>query len=68
MFNTDALLEYLSSPEGINRIVVAIILVGVINAIFITYSVRTTYGIAKKDLKKLKIQKAKIDKLSPKKQ
>ena len=68
MFNTDALLEYLSSPEGINRIVVAIILVGVINAIFITYSVRTTYGIGKKDLKKFKIQKTKIDKLSPKKQ
>ena len=68
MFNTDALLEYLSSPEGINKIVVAIILVGAINAIFITYSVRTTYGIAKKEREKLKIQQAKIDKLSPKKE
>tara|TARA_Y100001968_G_scaffold83335_1_gene74452 strand:- start:97 stop:300 length:204 start_codon:yes stop_codon:yes gene_type:complete len=67
MFTKDTLLEYLSSPEGINKIVVAIILVGAINAIFITYSVRTTYGIAKKEREKLKTQQAKIDKLSPKK-
>ena len=68
MFPKDTLLEYLSSPEGINKIVVAIIIVGAINAIFITYSVRTTYGIAKKEREKLNIQQAKIDKLSPKKQ
>ena len=67
MFNQDALLEYLSSPEGINKIIVGIILVGAINAIFITYSVRTTYGAAKKEREKIKIQQAKIDKLSPKK-
>ena len=67
MFNTDALLEYLSSQEGINKIIVGIIVVGALNAIFITYSVRTTFGIAKKEREKLKIQKAKIDKLSPKK-
>ena len=67
MFNTDALLEYLNLPERINRIVVAIILVGAINAIFITYSLTTTYAMIKKDIKKLKIQKAKIYKLSSKK-
>ena len=68
MFDQEALLEYLSSPEGINKIIVGIILVGAINAIFITYSVRSTYGAAKNAREKLKIQKAKIDKLSPEKQ
>ena len=66
MFDQDALLEYLSSPEGINKITIGIILVGAINAIFITYSVRRTYGAAKKEREQLKIQQAKIDKLSPK--
>ena len=65
MFNTDALLEYLSSPEGINKIIVVIVLVAAMNAIFITYSVSSTYGMAKKEREKLKIQQAKIDKLSP---
>ncbi len=68
MFNTDTLLEYLSSPEGINKIIVGIIILGAINAIFITYSVRSTYGMAKKEKEQLKIQQAKIDKLSPKKE
>ena len=66
MFKQDAILEYLSSSEGINKIIVGIILVGAINAIFITYSIRSTYGVAKKEREQLKIQKAKIDKLSPK--
>ena len=66
MFNQDALLEYLSSPEGINKIIVGIIIVGAINAIFITYSIWSTYGYEKKERDKLKIQQAKIDKLSPK--
>tara|TARA_B100000579_G_scaffold393430_1_gene370037 strand:+ start:1470 stop:1676 length:207 start_codon:yes stop_codon:yes gene_type:complete len=66
MFDQEAFLEYLSSPDGINKIIVGIILVGAVNAIFITYSVRRTYGVAKKEREKLKIQKAKIDKLSPK--
>ena len=66
MFNQETLLEYLSSPEGINKIIVGIILIGAINAIFITYSVRTTYLAAKTEKEKLKIQQAKIDKLSPK--
>ena len=66
MFNQQALLEYLSSPEGINKIIVGIILVGAMNAIFIIYSVRSTYGAAKKEREKLNIQQAKIDKLSPK--
>ena len=68
MFNQDALLEYLSSPEGINTIIVGIILVGAINAIFITYSVRSTYGAAKKEKDRLMMQQEKIDKLSPKKE
>ena len=67
MFNTDSLFEYLSSPEGMNKIVVWIIIVGAINAIFITYSVRATYGMAKKEREKQRIQQAKIDKLYPKK-
>ena len=68
MFNQDALLEYLSSPEGINKIIVGIIIVGAINAIFITYSVRSTYGAAKKEQDRLMIQQKIIDKLSPKKE
>ena len=35
--------------EGINKIIVGIILVGAINVIFITYSIRNTYGIAKNE-------------------
>ena len=66
MFKEEALLEYLSSSEGINKIIVGIILVGAINAIFITYSVRRTYGAVIKEKEQLKIQQAKIDKLSPK--
>ena len=68
MLNQDALLEYLGSPEGINKIIVGIIIVGAINAIFITYSVRSTYGAAKKEKDRLMKQQEKIDKLSPKKE
>ena len=68
MFNQDALLEYLSSPEGINKIIAGIVIVGAINAIFITYSVRSTYGAAKKEKDRLMMQQEKIDKLSPKKE
>ena len=66
MFNQGTLLEYLSSPEGINKIILGIIIVGAINAIFITYSVRSTYGAAKKEKDRLMKQQEKIDKLSPK--
>ena len=66
MFHQDALVEYLSSPEGINKIIVGIIIVGAINAIFITYSVRSIFGAAKKEKDRLMIQQEKIDKLSPK--
>ena len=68
MFDQDALLEYLSSPEGINKIIAGIIIVGAINAIFITYSVKSTYGAAKKEKDRLMMQQEKIDKLSPKKE
>ena len=68
MFDQEALLEYLSSPDGINKIIVGIIIVGAINAIFITYSVRSTYGAAKKEKDRFMKRQAKIDKLSPKKE
>ena len=68
MFNQEVLLEYLSSPEGINKIIVGIIIIGAMNAIFITLSVRSTYGAAKIEIEKLKKQQAKIDRLSPPKQ
>ena len=68
MFDQEALFEFLSSSEGINKIIVGIILVGAINVIFITYSVRSTYGALKNEREKQKIQQAKIDKLSPKKE
>ena len=68
MFYQDVLLEYLSSSEVIDKIIVGIILVGAINAIFITYSVRRTFGAAKREKDRLLIQQEKIDKLSPKKE
>ena len=68
MFDQDALLEYLSSPEGINKIIVGIIIMGAINAIFITYSVRRTFAAAKKEKDRLMTQQEKINKLSPKKE
>ena len=67
MFDQDTLLEYLSTPEGINKIIIGIIVIGAFNAIFITYSVRSTYGVAKKEKDRLMTQQEKIDKLSPKK-
>ena len=66
MFRQETLLEDLSSSEGINKIIVGIILLRAINAIFITYSVRRTYGAAIREKVELKIQQAKIDNLSPK--
>ena len=48
MFDQEALLGHPSSPEGINKIILGIILLGAFNAIFIIYSVRSTYGMAKK--------------------
>ncbi len=68
MFHQDLLLEYLSSPEGINKIIVGIIIVGAINAIFISYSVKSIYGAAKKEKDRLTMQQEKINKLSPKKE
>ena len=55
MLDHDVLLEYLSSPEGINKIIVGIILAGAINVIFITYIFRSTYGMLKREREKLKI-------------
>tara|TARA_B100000579_G_scaffold411741_1_gene402807 strand:- start:1090 stop:1299 length:210 start_codon:yes stop_codon:yes gene_type:complete len=66
MFNTNTILEYLSSSEGINKIILGIIIVAAINVMFIAYTVRTTYGALRKEREKLQFQKAKIDKLFPK--
>ena len=68
MFDQDALLEYLSSPEGTNKIIVGIILIGAMNAIFITYSVRSIFGASKKEKDRFMLQQEKINKLSPKKE
>tara|TARA_Y100000589_G_C26782818_1_gene478486 strand:- start:84 stop:284 length:201 start_codon:yes stop_codon:yes gene_type:complete len=66
MFDQQALLDYLSSPEGINKIIAGIIIIGAINAIFITFSVRSTYGAVKKEKDRLATQQEKIGKLYPK--
>ena len=63
MFNQEDLLEYLSSPEGINKIILGIILVGAINAIFITYSVRSIYGVVKEEQDRPIMQQEKINQL-----
>ena len=44
MFIINALLEYLSSPEGINRIIVSIGITGAINFIFIIFSLGIVYA------------------------
>ena len=51
MFDQEAFLKCWSSPVGVNVMFVGIILIGDINAIFITCSVRTTYGAAIKERK-----------------
>tara|TARA_B100000214_G_scaffold360035_1_gene322053 strand:+ start:245 stop:451 length:207 start_codon:yes stop_codon:yes gene_type:complete len=66
MFDQQALLDYLSSPEGINKIIAGIIIIGAINAIFIIFSVRSTYGAVKKEKDRLVMQQEKVDKLYPK--
>ena len=65
MVDQQALLDYLSSSEGINTIIVGIIIIGAINAIFITFSVRSTYGAVKKEKDRRVMQQKKIDKLYP---
>ena len=66
MVDQQALLDYLSSSEGINTIIAGIIIIGAINAIFITFSVRSTYGAVKKEKDRRVMQQKKIDKLYPK--
>tara|TARA_B100000700_G_C14594996_1_gene646392 strand:- start:111 stop:317 length:207 start_codon:yes stop_codon:yes gene_type:complete len=68
MYNQDALLEYLSSPAGINKVILGIIIVAAINFGFLFYTVRKTYGATIKEKERMRIQKDKIAKLSPKKQ
>tara|TARA_B100000212_G_C27192318_1_gene455195 strand:- start:404 stop:610 length:207 start_codon:yes stop_codon:yes gene_type:complete len=65
MVDQQALLDYLSSSEGINTIIAGIIIIGAINAIFITFSVRSTYGAVKKEKDRRVMQQKKIDKLYP---
>ena len=65
MVDQQALLDYLSSSEGINTIIAGIIIIGAINVIFITFSVRSTYGAVKKEKDRRVMQQKKIDKLYP---
>tara|TARA_Y100001968_G_C19400974_1_gene741003 strand:- start:1409 stop:1618 length:210 start_codon:yes stop_codon:yes gene_type:complete len=66
MFNQDELLEYLSSPAGINKIILGIIMIASINAILIFYSVRKTYVATIQENERRKNQQQKLDKLAPK--
>ena len=65
LYNSDSIIEYLSSPNGLNTIVLIIILFGAINAIFITYSVRINLNRLKEENNKRRIQQEKLDKLYP---
>ena len=47
-FDQEALLDYLSSPEGLNKTIVGIILVVAISVNFINDSLMSTYGTVKK--------------------
>ena len=67
MNNQDSIIEYLSSPAGINKIIFAIIIVAAINFIFISYSISKTYRASIKEKEKQRLQQQKINKLSPKK-
>ena len=57
MYLKDSLLESFRLSEGINLIILGIILAGAFNVIFITYSVwsRSTYRVSKIGIEKLKI-------------
>ncbi len=44
MLIINALLEYLSSPEGNKRIILSIAITGAINFIFIRFSLRLVYA------------------------
>ena len=46
--------------------ILEILAVSAMNAIFLIFSVSSNYGTAKKEREKLKIQRTKFDKLSPK--
>tara|TARA_Y100001968_G_scaffold332642_1_gene391642 strand:- start:2400 stop:2624 length:225 start_codon:yes stop_codon:yes gene_type:complete len=64
-YQIESIFEYLSSPEGLNKIVLVIILFAGINSIFIFYALRKSIDQIKEENKKRKIQKNKIDRLYP---
>tara|TARA_Y100001968_G_C18830028_1_gene468663 strand:+ start:35 stop:244 length:210 start_codon:yes stop_codon:yes gene_type:complete len=66
-YDSDLLVEYLSSPSGLEKIVLVIILLAIVNVIFVFYAVKNSFGRIKEETKKRKIQKEKLDRLSPKK-
>ena len=64
-YNLDLIIEYLSSPAGLNKIVLLIIIFAAINAFFILYAFRNSVVKVIEENKKGKIQKEKIDRLYP---
>tara|TARA_Y100001968_G_scaffold327318_1_gene372077 strand:+ start:324 stop:545 length:222 start_codon:yes stop_codon:yes gene_type:complete len=64
-YKSDSIIEYFSSPEGLNNIVLVIIIFGAINAIFIAYALRNNFVQIKEQNQKRKLQKEKIDRLFP---
>ena len=69
MYQDNELLEYLNTPQGINLVVILIIIIFIINAIFISYSINSykdRINKIRKSALKLKDQKEKISKLYPK--
>ncbi|WP_320663939.1 hypothetical protein [Prochlorococcus sp. MIT 1223] len=65
ILSSDSITEYLSSPAGLNTVVLVIVLFGAINSIFIAYAVRNSFGKIKDEEKKRKMQEAKINRLFP---
>ena len=55
MFITHAFLEYFNSPEGLNRILLILLVVGGVNVIFITFSFKIIYGVATQEREKQKL-------------
>ncbi len=63
----NSFVDYLNTPKGINNTIFIIILVGAFNAILLNFFVYKRFDKAVEEHKKRKIQKEKINRLSPKK-
>ena len=58
--------DYLNTPKGINNIILIIILVGIFNTVLLNFFVYKRFGKAVEENKRRKIQKEKLERLSPK--